>query len=743
MDVNARHGERGLTPLHAACGNKHEAVIRLLLASPEVDPRRPDLTGATPLHLAVTSGAEQTVAALLKRRVDLTATDHCDRTPLHVAIENHHGDEALAANLVRALCAAKAPLGPTRRGALTPLELAVLHTTDGSLLHALIDYGADISTPNTAGVTPCYQALSTKRLLALETLLKRGASLQLPGPYNKTRLTCVHLAGILGDLDVIQSLMNCRGPTHDEEIAMCDANGRSLLHYAAALGHTDLLRFFWEARQQKKPYGHLLDLNAADHFGLTPLAVSLICGHGATAIALMTEAHVAADTVDRVGNTIASLATLYMDGAFVTRTLLATGGAALNMSNLMGRSPLHEAARADNVEALGELAKLGAEGHVTDVEGHLPLHDAIAVGSTRGMQACWQLAARAGVNPVRVLDRAGRTLVHHAVVHGQVETLLALVDEQGCGKLLNVADLDRRSPLATASSQGNVEMVAWLLAVGGVALEARDGEGYTPLHLAARAGHEAVCDLLWTHGAFVRATDARGWAPLHHAAHAGHAGCVSILLRDAQPSFCPPDDDAHRARDYLMMNGKPPSRHHSRRGSRGGGSFDAFDTVGGSDRLEAALSVASAQLLSGSRDSGGHGRGSYLVERVVRRRAEGNMGRDLEEVVERVPVVGLAVEVDMATGDGKATALHMAAMMGHTETCVLLLKAGASMAAENSEGQTLAAMLVARGNKAFAQLLEGVHAAIHAAGEKEAGSAFANSKAVREDRDDDGSRNGD
>jgi uncharacterized protein len=61
-------------------------------------------------------------------------------------------------------------------------------------------------------------------------------------------------------------------------------------------------------------------------------------------------------------------------------------------------------------------------------------------------------------------------------------------------------------------------------------LEAKDGEGRTPLLVAAKLGHPSVCIVLLDKGALVDAKDNEGWTALMLAAREGHDGIVPILL---------------------------------------------------------------------------------------------------------------------------------------------------------------------------------------------------------------------
>ena len=55
-------------------------------------------------------------------------------------------------------------------------------------------------------------------------------------------------------------------------------------------------------------------------------------------------------------------------------------------------------------------------------------------------------------------------------------------------------------------------------------------DGLTPLHCAARSGHDQVMDLLLERGAPVVAKTKNGLSPLHMSVQGDHVDCARILL---------------------------------------------------------------------------------------------------------------------------------------------------------------------------------------------------------------------
>lgn len=124
--------------------------------------------------------------------------------------------------------------------------------------------------------------------------------------------------------------------------------------------------------------------------------------------------------------------------------------------------------------------------------------------------------------------------VADAAMQGDLAKVRALLAQQSD---VNVPQGDGMTALHWAADRGDVAMTALLLRSGAKLTGTTRNGGYTPLHVAARAGHGAVVQALLGAGADVGTLTATGATAMHLAASAGDAVSVKALLaKKADPN---------------------------------------------------------------------------------------------------------------------------------------------------------------------------------------------------------------
>lgn len=182
----------------------------------------------------------------------------------------------------------------------------------------------------------------------------------------------------------------------------------------------------------------------------------------------------------------------------------------LNEPDPDGRSPLHVAAANGFVDAIRFCVAAGADADATDSAGSTPLHLAAAKGHAEAVEYLVNQSAYA-----------------RHVVDGDGKTAFALAAENGHSRLLD--SLRLRDVLLRAARVDDVHGMKNCLAEG-ADVDARDQNGWTPLHRAAFKGRVESVKVLLSHGASVNAVDDAGYTPLQCAVEAGHAHLAPLLI---------------------------------------------------------------------------------------------------------------------------------------------------------------------------------------------------------------------
>ncbi|GLI63388.1 hypothetical protein VaNZ11_006343, partial [Volvox africanus] len=376
--------------------------------------------------------------------------------------------------------------------------------------------------------------------------------------------------------------------------------------------------------------------------------------------------------IDASGCTALSYAAGSGNHALVSRLL--TLGCDPLRADRRGLTPLHWGAAGGNAEVVGALLAAGGNG-VTSTErlasldclGRTPLHWAAEAGSlgcvavlTGAMLAAVIAGSSAGTatsgatatlvsDLLHAPDAGGCSAAQLAAAGGHVDVVARLL-EAGAGRTVAAADADAvagLSALHLAAQAGLEQVVAQLLCLApssSVDVNARDSEGFTPLHAAATRGSAAIVARLLRAGADSNIASAEGLLPLHAAASGGHLDVVELLL------------DAGSLVSYKSSSGATPLHQAASNGHAVVCEvlLDAGCPVMG--RLASGASALYCAASAGWED---------VLELLLRSGAE----------------------VDAATSSG-CTALHGAASNGHAKVISLLLAEGADSDLQSSNGHT-------------------------------------------------------
>jgi uncharacterized protein len=283
--------------------------------------------------------------------------------------------------------------------------------------------------------------------------------------------------------------------------------------------------------------------------------------------------------------------------------------------------------------------------------------------ATRGS---WVLAL--GVGGVwlwaAVLGAATPAAVADAAMQGDRESVRSLLKQGGD---VNAAQGDGMTALHWAASANDVELAAMLIHAGANLRATTRINGYTPLMMAAKAGHAAAVRTLLERGADPKMCSVTGTSPLMLAAAAGSAEAVEVLL------------DA----------GSDVNARESARGQTAIMFAAAYDRV----PVIRLLARRGADVAAASKVVDLHG---FTAEDAERRPAQASQ----ESKAQVGGVDRNFVYTELVGYMGGFTPLLLAAREGHAEAVEALLEAGADVN-QTSAGDRTSPLLVATINGHF------------------------------------------
>ncbi len=353
-------------------------------------------------------------------------------------------------------------------------------------------------------------------------------------------------------------------------------------------------------------------------------------------------------------------------------------------------SPLVEAAREGDIDAIRALVRSGADVNAAEGDGMTALH--------------WA-AHRNHAEAVEVLLYAGARLELRTRLGGY-------------------------TPLLVAAAAGADEALALLLEAGGDVAARTTPGGSSALHFAAASGNARAVEILLRHGAAVDARDAHwGHTPLMTAAAVGRvdavrallAGGADVTLRNFVVDM--PERQAEDARDRQLRNRRLAFEQEMARERAGvqpatdeapdGARYDEERGIWVTDGDEEEAEGAGAEEGEQAEDEGAAGAEEDAADEEPAEEEEVVLDPHTPEVdpeLSAIPEPELPPPseeeefaplsyADLVGGYGGLTALHLAAREGHREVARELLAAGAELnALTGGDGTSVLLMATLNGH---------------------------------------------
>jgi ankyrin repeat protein len=593
----------GITDLDRAIISGNEKDIQSLVKS-GASIIAMDNRGSTPLHRAVRGDKTDILRFLLNRTTCINIEDDDGMTPLHVA--SKYGRQDAIELLIQKDAGI---IGAVSKDGLTPLHEAA-YGGHLSAVSRLLDTGANQEVRDAKLRTPLFYASRLGFDLVVETLLARAEEGLEMIPDDKGRLP-LHIASKNGHKKTVIALLD----RNESSVNAQDQKGRTPLSFAAtgaSQSHTNTIRVLIEKRadilhkqrdgaaplllaarsgnkeaikcilelEQSKTIGENVHPDERNTRRSSPLSVAIHKGHEDSALllleygardvtqregpgqrdplswaagfgmlkvvnAILEREDIVVDSVDSHGRTALSWAAANGHCDVVTRLLQyrsSTGSeVSLDLADDEDRTPLSRAAGAGHKDVVEHLLLHNADfttGRIRKkyheklgFEGRTPISWAAVEGHNAVISTFLEHEKAIKGN---ILHSREEELLSLAVFYGRTATVKFLLEREHPRRLdVNRGNGNGVTPLLLAAFKGYEEIVGLLLLHDAdVFLETND-EQDSALTLAIRQSLWRVVQLLIAHDRKVLTVRTRsGESPLHLAVRAGSSKTVELLLQE-------------------------------------------------------------------------------------------------------------------------------------------------------------------------------------------------------------------
>ena len=379
---------------------------------------------------------------------------------------------------------------------------AALYKRHRSIVHLLIDHGADVNTQYDDGSNLLQIAAQIGDPEAVRLLQSLGAQATDPN-YSPALFTAL----INGNITKTRRLLE-----DDVDVNARDEKRATALHISSDNGDVDLVKVLFQ-------YG--AEVNARNNDGSTPLHLASAMGNHAV-VELLMEHKADVNAVDNKNSTPLHRALAHQN--LVTAELLIENGADVAALGDKILTLLHLALSNGNANLVKQLIQRGVDVNRRDKNNNnlTPLH----LASAKGDSTAIELLINEKVD-INVVDNAKSTPLHHALINGNLDVAKMLVEK---GANVNVSNYMNQIPLHLVLPSKNFDLVNLFIQCG-ADVNVRGDDNSTPLHLASRHGPCESVDLLLEHHADPNVRDNNGSSPLHIASQRGAIDIAENLLK--------------------------------------------------------------------------------------------------------------------------------------------------------------------------------------------------------------------
>ncbi len=508
--------QEGYTPLMAAALHNHPAIIEKLCAL-GADVNAHDNQNRHSLFIAAEAGQLDAVRTLLKLGSDVSKSEMCTankssivhwvmgknypdillllhRSGVNLNAQDGSGQTALYKacdsldhDKIKALLDLGAnPDIPTEFGK-RPIDVVLDHYAFDSMrgeeiVALLLSRNANAGPASSPDVklSPLHTAASQGKTGAVKLLLRYNAPVDAPSRYDNG-MTPYQMAAQYGHLEAAKALQQAGA-----NIAKCDNDARSCLHYAVMGGNADLTDMLLKAGRT--------DINAKDKEGRTPL--HLACRMERVEVATKLLAQGAHPTLyDKGGLTpLHHAAEANADQIFAMMTANTALKIDINAPTRdEGMTALHLAVRDNHQMLVHKLLELGADPSRAAKNRLLPLHYAILSDQTSSVENLLA-GLRQKKQPLdNYRDQNGWSLLHYAATR-ETPQMAAMLIAAGCSPAASADTGD--TPLHIAARAGRMSVVEYLVESKEADMVARNKNDETPLAVALRLGRKDIADYL-------------------------------------------------------------------------------------------------------------------------------------------------------------------------------------------------------------------------------------------------------